>query len=134
MMMIGGVGSVPTDLGVAVSKTMFAPRVGFTYRITERSVVRAGFGITNDPYSLARPMRTNHPAVLNLILDGSGSLSYVSRTSEGIPDNPDRRSGKRHHSGPEPGHRLHARRQVRARLHPLVQRRLPARARTWLLG
>ena len=85
MMMIGGVGSVPTDLGVSVSKTMFAPRVGFTYRITERSVVRAGFGITNDPYSLARPMRTNHPAVLNLILDGSGSLSYVSRTADGIP-------------------------------------------------
>ena len=88
MMMIGGVGSVPTDLGVSVSKTMFAPRLGFTYRITERSVVRAGFGITNDPYSLARPMRTNHPAVLNLILDGSGSLAYVSRTSDGIPGIP----------------------------------------------
>jgi hypothetical protein len=85
MMMIGGVGSVPMDLGVEVSKTMFAPRVGFTYRITERNVVRAGFGITNDPYSLARPMRTNHPAVLNLIVDSAGSLSYVSRTAEGIP-------------------------------------------------
>ena len=30
-------------------------------------------------------MRTNHPAVLNLILDGSGSLAYVSRTADGIP-------------------------------------------------
>jgi hypothetical protein len=87
-MMIGGVGSVPMDLGVEVSKTMFAPRIGFTYRITERNVVRAGFGITNDPYSLARPMRTNHPAVLNLIVDSAGSLSYVSRTAEGIPEIP----------------------------------------------
>ena len=57
-----------------------------TYRITERSVVRAGFGITNDPYSLARPMRTNHPAVLNLLLDAQRTRwQFVSRTADGIP-------------------------------------------------
>ena len=32
-MMIGGIGSVPKDLGVEVSKTMFAPRVGVAYRV-----------------------------------------------------------------------------------------------------
>ena len=88
-MMIGGVGSVPMDLGVEVSKTMFAPRVGITYRPTTGSVVRAGFGITNDPYSLARPLRTNHPAVLNLLVDAPNSLAFVSRTSQGIPLIPD---------------------------------------------
>ena len=30
-MMVGGVGSVPKDLGVKVSKTLFAPRLGMTY-------------------------------------------------------------------------------------------------------
>jgi Carboxypeptidase regulatory-like domain/TonB dependent receptor-like, beta-barrel len=89
MMMIGGVGSVPKDLGVKVSKTMFAPRVGVTYRPTEKTVLRAGFGITNDPYALARPLRTNHPAVLNLILNAPNSLAYVSRTADGIPAIPD---------------------------------------------
>jgi hypothetical protein len=84
-MMIGGVGSVPKDLGVKVSKTLFAPRVGMTYRPTEGLVLRAGFGITNDPYALARPLRTNHPAVLNLLLDAPNSLAFVSRTSDGIP-------------------------------------------------
>lgn len=84
-MMVGGVGSVPKDLGVKVSKTMFAPRFGATYRVSEGLVVRGGFGITNDPYSLARPLRTNHPAVLNLLLDAPNSLSYVRRLSEGIP-------------------------------------------------
>jgi len=84
-MMIGGVGSVPTDLGVSVSKGLFAPRVGVTYRPTDGTVLRAGFGITNDPYALARPMRTNHPAVLNLIVNAPNSLAYVSRTSQGIP-------------------------------------------------
>jgi Carboxypeptidase regulatory-like domain/TonB dependent receptor len=88
-MMIGGVGSVPKDLGVKVSKTLFAPRLGLTFRPVDGTVLRAGFGITNDPYSLARPLRTNHPAVLNLLLDSSNSFSFVSRTSEGIPLIPD---------------------------------------------
>lgn len=68
---------------------MFAPRAGVTYRMTPTTVIRAGFGITNDPYSLARPMRTNHPAVLNLILDAPNSFSFVSRTADGIPVIPD---------------------------------------------
>jgi hypothetical protein len=88
-MMVGGVGSVPKDLGVKVSKTMFAPRVGMTYRPAMGLVLRAGFGITNDPYALARPLRTNHPAVLNLLLDAPNSLAFVSRTSDGIPLIPD---------------------------------------------
>ena len=92
-MMIGGVGSVPKDLGVHVSKTLFAPRVGMTYRPTEGLVLRAGFGVTNDPYALARPLRTNHPAVLNLLLDAPNSLAYVSRTSDGIPLIPDQDLG-----------------------------------------
>lgn len=84
-MLIGGIGSVPTDLGVKVSKTMFAPRLGMTYRVNEGMVMRAGFGITNDPYSLARPLRTNHPAVLNLLVDAPNSLAFASRLADGIP-------------------------------------------------
>jgi hypothetical protein len=88
-MMVGGVGAVPKDLGIKVSKMMFAPRLGVTFRPTAGLVLRAGFGITNDPYSLARPLRTNHPAVLNLLLDAPNSLAFVSRTSQGIPNIPD---------------------------------------------
>ena len=29
---------------------MLAPRIGLAYRANEKTVVRAGFGITNDPY------------------------------------------------------------------------------------
>jgi hypothetical protein len=88
-MMIGGIGNVPKNLGVTVSKTMFAPRLGVTYRPAEGMVLRAGFGITNDPYALARPLRTNHPAVLNLLVDAPNSLAYASRTSQGVPLIPD---------------------------------------------
>ena len=85
MMEIGGVGSVPRDLGVHESKGLFAPRVGFAYRPTSTLVIRAGFGITNDPYSLSRPMRTNHPILLNLVVPSPNSLGWSSRLEEGIP-------------------------------------------------
>ncbi len=85
-MLVGGLGSVPKDLGVKVSKTLFAPRLGMTYRINEGMVARAGFGVTNDPYALARPLRTNHPAVLNLLLNAPTSLGFVSHLSDGIPE------------------------------------------------
>src|SRR5207245_9884652 len=101
-MMIGGVGSVPMDLGVKVSKTMFAPRLGVTYRATPGIVFRAGFGITNDPYSLARPLRTNHPAVLNLLLDAPNSLAFVSPLAAGIPLIPDPNLGNGLISVPSP--------------------------------
>ncbi len=95
-MEIGGVGSVPKDLGVKVSKLLFAPRLGLAWRPSEKLVVRAGYGISNDPYALARPMRTNHPILTNLVVpssnffwvpSGSGALT-PNRLSEGIPPVP----------------------------------------------
>ena len=88
-MMVGGVGDVPRISGVHVSKTLFAPRLGMTYRPTHQTVLRAGFGVTNDPYALARPLRTNHPGVLNLLLQAPNSLAFVSHLSDGIPAIPD---------------------------------------------
>lgn len=85
MVEIGGVGSVPTNLGVEVSKRMFAPRIGLAYRITPKFVVRAGYGLTNDPYALARPLRTNHPVLLNLNNDAVNGFQFVSPLSQGIP-------------------------------------------------
>ena len=85
MMEIGGVGIVPLNLGVEVSKALFAPRIGLAYRITPSFVVRAGYGLTNDPYALARPLRTNHPILLNLINDAANGFQYVSSLSDGIP-------------------------------------------------
>ena len=85
MMEIGGLGSVPEDLGVSMQKDLFSPRVGATYRLTDSTVLRGGFGITNDPYSLARSMRTNHPILLNLYDEAANSFSWVRPISQGIP-------------------------------------------------
>ncbi len=85
MMELGGLGGVPKDLGVSMQKTLFAPRLGVTFRITDRSVIRGGFGITNDPYSLARPLRTNHPILLNTVNEPANSFSWVQPVEQGIP-------------------------------------------------
>jgi len=47
---IAGVGDVPMNLGVQTRYKNFAPRVGMAYRLTEKTVIRAGFGITYTPF------------------------------------------------------------------------------------
>jgi len=89
MIEIGGIGSVPTDLGIKVEKGLIAPRLGVTYRATPTLVMRAGFGITNDPYSLARPLRTNHPVLLNLVVPAANSWAWAGRMADGIPAIPE---------------------------------------------
>lgn len=84
-MYIGGIGDVPEDLGVKASSKLFAPRFGFAYRATENLVVRGGYGISWDPYSLARALRTNHPVLSELVVQAPNALSPSSRLAEGIP-------------------------------------------------
>ncbi|HKX00196.1 MAG TPA: TonB-dependent receptor [Bryobacteraceae bacterium] len=61
-----GVANIPTDCGVSVSKKEFVPRVGVAYRMTPSFVIRAGYGITNEPYNLADDLRTNYPVLIPL--------------------------------------------------------------------
>lgn len=84
-MQLCGVGSIPTNCGVNMSRLDFAPRVGLAYRVTDTWVVRAGYGITNDPYNLARPLRTNYPVLFKYTKDRPNSLSYASLLKDGIP-------------------------------------------------
>jgi len=84
-MHVCGVGVVPRDCGVQVSKRLFAPRVGLAYRATETFVIRAGYGITTDPWSLARPMRANHPMLQSLTIDGAHSWAPAGLLRNGIP-------------------------------------------------
>ena len=88
IMLLGGIGDVPEDIGVRVSRTHFAPRFGVAYRLGPRFVIRAGYGINIDPYSLARPWRTNYPILLAMSLPAANSFAYVSRTEDGIPPVP----------------------------------------------
>ena len=84
---IGGVGSVPTDVGTS-ERVHFAPRLGAAYRIGDKWVVRGGFGVSTDPFSLARLFRTNYPAIVAMDIVAPNSFGFVGRTEDGIPPVP----------------------------------------------
>jgi len=42
--LLGGLGKVPSSTGIYTPNTDFAPRLGLAYQVTEKTVVRAGFG------------------------------------------------------------------------------------------
>lgn len=84
-MLVCGVGQVPTNCGMNMSKKRFVPRGGLAYRISETLVFRAGYGITNDPYNLARPLRVNYPVLVSLNLSSSNGFAPASNLADGIP-------------------------------------------------
>ena len=81
-LVLAGVGGNPSNLGLKTRYEYFAPRTGFSYRATEATVVRGGFGLSYTPfpdntYAYNYPVRANNsyqpaytygPAVLS---DGS---------------------------------------------------------------
>jgi hypothetical protein len=83
--LIGGRGDIPRSAGSEAIKVMFAPRVGFAYRMGEKTVIRAGFGITNDPYPMSRPIRSPYPAVIVDQYDALNSFSPAGSLATGIP-------------------------------------------------
>ena len=126
--LIGGRGNVPRDAGTDAATLMFAPRVGLAYRVNEKTVVRAGFGITNDPYPLSRPIRSPYPAVIvDEYIQPLNSFVPAGSLATGIPavKFPDLSSGDHRHTEYRLD-QLAAARQVPPRLHRIVQLHHPA--------
>ena len=59
--LIGGRGGVPKDVGLDLKTVYLAPRVGIAHRLTENTVIRAGYGRTINPLPWSRPMRGSFP-------------------------------------------------------------------------
>lgn len=73
-LVIAGVGGNPMNLGMNFRKTNFAPRTGLAYRMTDKTVIRAGFGISYEPF----PDNTyayNFPVKQNNSFNSANSLS-----------------------------------------------------------
>ena len=82
---IGDRGNVPRDAGTHAKALMLAPRVGLAYRWGDKTVLRAGFGITNDPYPLSRPLRSPYPAVIVDEYVQPNSYAPAGSLATGIP-------------------------------------------------
>ncbi len=80
-----GVGRIPRDCGVEVGKRYFAPRVGLAYRATPTLVLRAGYGITIDPFMATEFMRAEYPVLIPFVAEGQNAFQPVGRLRDGIP-------------------------------------------------
>ncbi|GGA58228.1 hypothetical protein GCM10011507_07000 [Edaphobacter acidisoli] len=70
-----GAEGVPSSAEVHVGKGMIVPRIGLAYRLDQKTVVRAGFGISTNPDSY-RNVLTSYPSVVSQTIQGASS--YVS--------------------------------------------------------
>ena len=97
-MVICGVAGNPTDCGITKDKRRFAPRAGIAYRLTDSTVIRAGYGLTNDPtnYGASLGNRQNYPDILATTLNAPNSFSYATTLRLGLPQaiQPDFSSGR----------------------------------------
>lgn len=91
--LLGGVGGNPTHLGATSSKRLFTPRLGLAYQLTDKMVVRAGYGISNDTLPLERPLRGFYPLSIGAANEvPSTDVSTwlpLATFAEGIPTVPD---------------------------------------------
>jgi hypothetical protein len=91
----GGIGNTPRNAGITVSKKLFAPRIGFAYRLGDKNVIRAGYGITYDAVPFGRPLRGLYPATLTGSWVPPVAFGWYNTVDQGIPDvpTPDIKSG-----------------------------------------
>jgi len=81
---IGGLGGVPDDAGLELQKWYLEPRLGVSYRIDEKMVVRAGYGMTRNPLPWSRPMRGSFPYDINNNATAE-TFSSITTLASGIP-------------------------------------------------
>ena len=94
--LLGGVGGIPEDLGIKVSKSLFAPRLGAIYRLNDNTVFRTGYGITYNPLPFSRPLRGFFPLTLASEFSSVDPYGVATTFEQGIPNvvAPDESSGR----------------------------------------
>ncbi len=87
---LGGVGGIPKNNGITTSKKLFAPRVGFAFRLNEKTVLRSGYGITYDPLPFSRPLRGLYPSTItaSFVPATVTGYEYYGKLADGIPPVP----------------------------------------------
>ena len=76
--LVGGKGGISQNANTSNGWGMIVPRFGLSYRVDDKTVVRAGFGMTTDPDTLRNLLQAYPAAVTTSI---SGPSGYVPATS-----------------------------------------------------
>lgn len=83
--LIGGFGQVPVDTGMDLGGAWLAPRFGLAWRLGSKTVARAGYGISIDPFALAIPLRSSYPTVIEQSAVAPNTFQPSGTTAAGIP-------------------------------------------------
>jgi hypothetical protein len=82
---LGGIDGQPNGAGSNAGKLGFAPRLGISYRLDDKTVLRAGYGISNDPYPFTRAMRDPYPITIAQTVNANNSYVSAGNFVTGIP-------------------------------------------------
>jgi len=81
---VAGYSAVPANLGVKTAKDNFAPRLGVSYRIDEKMVVRGGYGMSILPFP-DNQYAYNFPVKQNNQFNPPNSFSPAGSMAAGFP-------------------------------------------------
>jgi len=84
---VAGRGPNSATNGLKASFDNFAPRAGAIYRINEKTVARAGYGLTYNAQGWARPMRgdNDYPVTISSSFFNNDQFAPYGTLSQGIP-------------------------------------------------
>ena len=74
---------------------MFAPRLGFAWRLSDKLVLRGGYGLSYDPFNLARDLRGNYPTQFAQDLAYPDVRAWSTTLEQGLPATPAAPPGER---------------------------------------
>ncbi len=83
--LLGGRGGNSETFDVKASKDNFAPRLGFVYRMNEKTILRTGYGVTYDSQPWARMLKGWYPVTLVAAFTQPEQFSYYGTPDQGIP-------------------------------------------------
>jgi hypothetical protein len=96
--LIAGRGGNPQDSGMKMSWNNFAPRLGAIYRLDDKTVVRAGYGLTYNATPWARAVRgdNDYPVTIAGSFPSVETFGFSRTLGQGIPPlvGPNQSSGR----------------------------------------
>jgi hypothetical protein len=81
---VAGYGPINNRLNVNTNYNDFAPRFGIAYRLTPKTVIRGGYGISYVPLGINQLSATNYPSQITSQLTGANSLTPAGNIASGI--------------------------------------------------
>jgi Carboxypeptidase regulatory-like domain/TonB dependent receptor-like, beta-barrel len=81
---LAGVGKVPSNMGRETNYDNFAPRFGLAYRLSEKTVIRGGYGISIDASFPDDKYAFNFPVKQNNAFTATNSFSAAGKMATGF--------------------------------------------------